>query len=143
MINVSTNGFISLEGAINGNLQGLLPDPAVPNGVIAAWWTDLFTSATGICTAVTGTAPSRRFLVQWSSVAYYANRAADMNFEVALNEAGGSIDLIYQRLAPLPPGYVPTVGLESGTGALGSSICSAANPTCSIVAGNAFRFTPN
>lgn len=142
MVNVSTNGFISLDGVINSSLYGLVPDPARPNGVIAAWWTDLFTSPTGICTAVTGVAPSRRFLVQWSSVAYFANRATDMSFEIAINEVGNSIDLIYQRLAPLPPGYVPTVGLESTSGTQGLSICSTANPTCNVFAGNAFRFNP-
>ena len=142
MLNVSSNGFISLDGTQNGNLQGLVPDPVAPNGVIAAWWTDLFTSATGICTATVGLAPARRFLVQWSSVAYFANRTADMSFEVALNEQGNLVDLVYQRLAPLPPGYVPTVGLESNSGLQGSFLCSGANSTCSLVTGNTFRYTP-
>jgi hypothetical protein len=142
MINVSTNGFISLDGAVNNSLQGLVPDPAPPNGVIAAWWTDLFTSPAGICVATLGAAPARRYVVQWNSVLYYANRASDMNFEVILNESGGAIDLVYQRLAPLPTGYVPTVGLESNTGVQGSFICTTANTSCGVVAGNAFRFTP-
>lgn len=143
MVNVSTNGFISLDGAVDNGLQGIVPDPAAPNGVIAAWWTDLFTSSTGICTATTGAAPARRFLVQWSSVAYFASRSTDMNFEVVLNEQGGFIDLVYQRLAPLPPRYVPTVGLESMSGVQGSFLCTTAGLTCTVAAGNTFRYTPN
>jgi hypothetical protein len=141
-VNVSSNGFLSFDGAVNGNLQGLVPDPAAPNGVIAAWWTDLLTSPAGVCTATVGTAPSRRFVVQWSSATYYGNRTADLNFEIVLHESTNIVELLYQRLAPLPVGYVPTVGMESISGVESTALCSTAGQTCSIVSGNVFRFTP-
>ena len=80
--------------------------------------------------------------VQWSSATYYGNRTADLNFEIVLHESTNIVELLYQRLAPLPVGYVPTVGMESISGVESTALCSTAGQTCSIVSGNVFRFTP-
>jgi len=141
-VNVSSNGFISLDGTVNGNLQGIIPDPAAPNGVIAAWWTDLVTSATGVCAATIGATPYRRFVVQWSSATYYGNRTADLNFEIVLHESTNLVEILYQRLVPLPAGYVPTVGLESISGVQGTTVCSTTGSNCTIASGAAYRFIP-
>jgi hypothetical protein len=142
MVNVSSNGFVSLEASMQAGTQGLIPDPVAPNGVIAAWWVDLRTPAGGVCVATVGAAPSRRFVVQWGGANNYATSAGDMNFEVILNEGTNTVDVLYQRLVPPPPGYAPTVGIESIAGTQANVVCSTANPTCGVAAGSGFRYTP-
>ncbi len=143
MVNVATNGFVSLHPAVFSTLQGIIPDPFAPDAVIAAWWTDLITSTQGVCTMTTGVAPNRRFYVQWGDVDFYSTRTGDMNFEIVLNEGSNIVDLVYSRVAAPPAGYVPTVGIESTNGNNAVVVCRSTDPSCTMVTnGTSIRFTP-
>ncbi len=149
MVNVATNGFMSLQPTMLNNLSGIIPDPALtvpptaPDAVIAAWWTDLVTSPLGICTMTTGTAPNRRFYVQWGDVDFYRSGMGDMNFEIVLNESTNVVDLVYSRVAAPPVGYVPTVGIENNNGTSAMIVCQSTASACTMVTnGTSIRFTP-
>ncbi len=143
MVNVASNGFMSLQPTVYNNLSGIIPDPLAPDAVIAAWWTDLVTSPAGVCTLVTGTAPNRRFIVQWGDVDYFSGRTGDMNFEIALNESTNTVDLVYSRIATPPAGYIPTVGVENNSGSAATVVCRSTDTACTMVtSGTSFRFTP-
>jgi hypothetical protein len=76
--NASTNGFItfgdvSTAGCCEG---GAIPNAATPNGLIALYWVDMITDATGTITyGTTGTAPDRELVVSWNGVRHYSGGA--------------------------------------------------------------------
>ena len=72
---------------------------------------DLFTGPMGVCVATVGVAPSRAVVVEWRDVLLQPARHPQ-DFEVVLNEGSTAIDLLYRVVAPTPPGYQATVGLE-------------------------------
>lgn len=138
-LNVSSNGFISLDGMMNPSLGGTIPSTAQPNGVIAAHWTDLVTSASGVCVYTFGSAPARSTAFTWNDVAYFSDRASRVRFEVVLHE-GDVVELIYSDLAASRGG---TVGLESFDGEEGVSPCTPSpTPLCPARQPLRLRFTP-
>lgn len=138
-VNVSSNGFISLDGMMNGSLGGMIPSPLAPNAVIAAQWTDLVTSATGVCVSTFGAAPTRSVAFTWNDVVYFSDRASRVRFEVVLYESN-VIELVYGDLAASRGG---TVGLESFDGLEGVSPCTPTpTPSCPARLPIRLRFTP-
>ena len=145
-VNVATNGYISFDGMATASTSGALPDPTAPNAVVAPWWTDLRTSASGVCIGTTGTTGSRTFIVQWNSANYYSTTAGNLTFQVRLNESNNSIEFLYNNLSAAPSGYPPTVGIENWEGARADSVCAGSTPGTScagVVSGARYRFTPN
>ena len=145
-VNIATNGFLSLDGMQNADVGGTLPQAAAPNAVVAPWWTDLRAPINSICYATTGATGSRSFIVQWSGVNYYATSAGALSFQVRLNEAGNTIELLYNSLTAPPSGYFVAVGLENWEGTRAEAVCAGndATTTCgAVTSGARFRFTPN
>ena len=139
-IGISSNGWINMTGIGASNLGAFLPDPAAPNGVVAVYMLDLFTSATGVCVATIGAVGSRAVVIQWRDVLFYNPRGTPQDFEVVLNEGSNAIDMLYRVVAPTPPYYQAAVGLESPTGVAGNVVCSGANQSCGVSNGTSFRF---
>ncbi len=48
-----------MTGIGASNLGAFLPDPMPPNGIVAVYILDLFTSATGVCVATAPSAAAR------------------------------------------------------------------------------------
>ena len=143
-LTVSTNGFVVL-GAAPAVLPttGSIPSTFVPNGVVAAQWNDLFTRADGVCLVTAGSVPNRRFVVQWSNVRNYSGGATNvLNFELTLNEADASIDLLYTTMVGA---LTSVVGLENqaGTDAIGGCPAGATSFSCVIPANTRVRFQPS
>src|SRR5439155_4509220 len=92
---VGSNGLIGFGGDVAGAYLNLnLPHPQLPNGFLAPFWDDLDPSRGGSIWAKTvGTAPNRRFVVEWAGVPHYAI-AGDATFEAILDE--GTNDVTYQ-----------------------------------------------
>jgi hypothetical protein len=138
MVNVSSNGWIGLDGMMNASLAGRVTDPTPPNAVVAAQWVDLVTGPPGVCVATVGDAPSRRLAFEWIDVGYYSDRATRVTFEVVLHE-GGAIELLYPRLGGRRDAEV---GVESFDGVDSLSLCMPETPQCPLTSGARVRLTP-
>lgn len=157
-LQVYSNGFISQGAhAPNTTFYGTIPDPTVPNGVIAAYWADLVTGPDGVCSVVVGSAPVRRWIVQWKNAHFYpgavdAGPAGTASFEVIYNESDASFDFLYETITGQPPA-TPTraaVGLEHPNGLDGFAVCAggrtdrtpAATDCTAVTSGTRFRLAP-
>ncbi len=96
---VSTNAVLSFGGCLTNDfspvdLSSALTIPDLP--AIAPFWSDLvFTGAGGIVYQTVGTAPNRRFVIQWNN-ATALNSPGAFNFQVLLDETSGLITFQYQ-----------------------------------------------
>jgi len=120
-VQVSTNGVLGLAGLTSTYSNVALPDPGPPNAAIYPLWDDLYLDAnSSIRTTVLGSAPDRRFVVEWRNVAFYANTSLRIDFEVVLDQGGGIV-LQYRHVTddPMVRGASATIGLEDATGSTG------------------------
>ncbi|WP_433205451.1 carboxypeptidase regulatory-like domain-containing protein [Dactylosporangium sp. CS-047395] len=125
---VSTNGLITLD---NPNLvqeypvneSYPIPSPNGPSGVIAPFWDDLeIDASSSVRTATVGTAPNRRFVVEWRNATMWSDHSARLTAEAILGE-DGSISFGYQGLdTALERGAEATVGIADATGSTGSVV---------------------
>jgi len=152
---VSSNGMVSIMSFDGGEatITGTIPTATAPNGLIAAYWADLVMGPDGVCAVTVGSAPSRRFILQWSNGLFYSGMTAmptagSANFEIIYNESDASIDFIYGTITGQPAG-APTraaVGIENLAG-MGLAICPGGRtgvaPECTAVtSGTRFRLAP-
>ena len=156
-LQVYSNGFISqtAEDPIM-TFGGTIPSASRPNGVIAPYWVDLFTGADGVCAVVVGSAPIRRWIIQWKNASFYSGRSGaprvgTASFELIYNESDGSMDFIYEALEGHPTGSAVTiaaVGVEHPNGVDAFVVCPGGRrggvaPECTAVAtGTRFRLAP-
>jgi len=157
-LQVYSNGFIS-QMAIDPTMAigGTIPDSRPPNGLIAPYWADLVTGTDGVCSVVVGSAPIRRWIIQWKNARFYTGEtsmpvAGTASFEVIYNEADASMDFIYETITGQPMN-APTraaVGLEHPDGSLAFVVCPGGRidatpraPDCtSVTTGTRFRVVP-
>lgn len=136
MVNVSSNGFMSLAPTLSSSLSGSIPSTLSPNSTIAPQWGDLVTGTSGICLGTVGAAPSRRWVVQWSGVRNYPS-SGSLNFEVILHEGTGIIDFVYGTMSGA---QTRTVGIENPSGTTAVGGCG--GTSCLITNNTRLRFTP-
>jgi hypothetical protein len=141
-INVSTNGWLSFEPVIRTNLRGIIPDPTVPNAVVAPFWTDLVTGPGGICVATVGLAPSRQLVIEWTDAQLFSSRGSPLRFEAVLFETTGQINFYYDTVAPVPDTEYVAVGLENPTGVAAHVNCNGSN-VCTVGSGGRIAWVPN
>lgn len=123
---VSTNGLLSFRDVTSvASTNGAIPSISGSSGVDLAlypFWTDLVVDAnSSVRTEVVGTAPSRKFLVEWRNVAFYSDSTKRVTFEVQLGE-DGTITFAYGDILAgdaLETGGTATVGIENGSGLRG------------------------
>lgn len=99
---INNNGFILLDWS--RPCDGFHADAAIPNenvplgaAQIAPFWDDLFTGG-NVYYEIVGTAPHRRFIVQWHQKNHYNNGASDpgsVTFELILDETTNNISFQY------------------------------------------------
>ncbi|MBE1484730.1 PQQ-dependent sugar dehydrogenase [Plantactinospora soyae] len=116
---VSANGFVSFVDPVSAQpVNGGLPDAERPNAAVYPFWDDLYVRAdSSVRTAVTGTAPERRFVVEWRNVGLYGSTSARLSFAAALAE-NGEIVFDYRDLdtGGRERGDSATVGIENAAG---------------------------
>jgi subtilisin family serine protease len=92
---ISSNGFLTLgsNAGATAFANAAIPTSAVPNGVIAPFWDDLYPGATGsVHAGVAGSPGSRVLHVEWFNVPHFSlSGSGTATFEVALHEATGEI----------------------------------------------------
>jgi hypothetical protein len=100
---INNNGFLLVgwDRPCDGFHHDLsVPNESVPieTGQVAPFWDDLFTGG-NVYHAVVGTAPNRRFVVQWDEKNHYDNGSSDpgtVTFEAILDEATDAISFQYR-----------------------------------------------
>ncbi len=137
----SSNGFLTmLPGSSNGCCTGR-PIPSVdsPNGIIAGWWEDLDPPelGSGLYYETRGTAPNRRFIVQFTDVQHFPS-GNPVTFQYKLFEGSNLIEVHYAA-AP-SDGGTHSAGVENQDGTLGTQYYFG---TASLGTPRAVRYTPS
>jgi N-acetylneuraminic acid mutarotase len=128
VIHISTNGNLHF-GAPNDYWPGAsgacLPSssPYVPQAMIAPLWYDFVVTNTdtlqvGVYTDITGIAPNRTYVVEWSNVWRYQQPNVYTTFEALLQE-NGQITFQYQSFNGGLTASDGVVGIQDSTGTIG------------------------
>ncbi|MCA9243732.1 MAG: hypothetical protein KDA32_07265 [Phycisphaerales bacterium] len=139
---VSSNGLIALPPTTEADADDFSNDPipnaAIPNLFIAPLWDDFNPGTSGdVFVQTLGTAPNRRFIVQWNAVPQFNTTSPLFTFEGILFEGSNAIEFRYSNVAPETPAGDYTIGIENGDGTQGFSV-----PGSSITNGSCFRIEP-
>jgi hypothetical protein len=139
-INITTNGWMGMDGMMDASLGGTVPERFEPNAVIAPHWGDDYTRGP-ICVATVGAAPSRKFVVEWNDTYYCCGDDGRVHntFEVVLSEGTGTIDFIYLGMTGA---RAQTTGIEDQTGMNGINACPGGIGSCTPMDGERIRFLP-
>jgi hypothetical protein len=140
-INITSNGWMGMDGNTLASLSGSVPSTSTPNAVIAPHWGDNYTRGP-ICVATVGTAPNRQFVVQWNDTYYCCSDSGTVHntYEVILSEGSNFIDFVYQTMGG---SRAQTMGIEDQSGSMGINACPGGTGTCAPTAGQRIRFVPS
>ena len=115
---ICTNGFITFGNTSGSYTPGSFPNANQPNGVVAAYWTDLYPSSGYYMRYQTvGTAPNRQLIVS-AHLTYYSNRNAWVDYQIILFEGTNKVQTTITS-----QGWTPsaTQGVENHTGTLAAT----------------------
>ena len=121
-VHVASNGLVGFDRSIgNGCCQGhTIPvDSDIPyNNLIAIAWTDLNPAASaGVRYETQGTAPNRKFVVQWNDVPEYWQGPGRVTAQLVLAEGSNDITInTFSNTIVTNPYHVVTQGIENATG---------------------------
>ena len=140
MINICSNGWIGMDGVSNNSLGGTVPSTTTPNAVIAPHWGDDYNTTPGQCVATIGSAPNRKWVLEWSNAHYFGSTTGvSLTYEVILSETTNTIDFVYSTMTGA---RAQTMGLENFTGAIGLNACPGGTGSCMPTTGQTIRFVP-
>ena len=117
---VCTNGYIELgtPASLCSLTNAAIPTTGRPNGAIYAYWDDLFVDAdASIRTQLKGTAPNRRFVIEYRNVRYFGDTTRRIDVSLVLEE-NGQILTQTRNLADdgRERGNSATLGIENAAG---------------------------
>ncbi|HEX5202873.1 MAG TPA: carboxypeptidase regulatory-like domain-containing protein, partial [Actinoplanes sp.] len=126
---INANGVLAFKDPLFfgwiGPVNNELPTPGAegqPDAAVYPQWYDwALDSSSHIATATTGTAPNRKWVVEWRNVYRSGDTATRATFETILGE-DGSITFAYGSIpstSPQAQGSSATVGIENGSGTIG------------------------
>jgi hypothetical protein len=114
---ISASGALSFNGVNPGLTNSCLPYSTYP--MIAVYWEHLH-PAGAVFTQTIGTAPNRRYVVQWNSI-IYSSGSTLIDVRAVLKEGRGDIDVCYVATnsgsSLYDFGVGATSGIQSGAGA--------------------------
>jgi hypothetical protein len=138
MLNASSNGYLNADGFTTNNTYHMmgLPQTASPNLVIAPYWADNYNIGAQ-CFATLGSAPTRRWVAEWSATVPCCTLTAPrFGYEAILHEGTDVIEFLYDdRTRAMPR----TIGIEDEGGMRAVSACPA-GMQCAPTSN--YRFTP-
>ena len=149
----STNGILSFNSGIAStycpwpiNAGTTIPTTSYPMNTIMFPWQDLLPNAGGTAVyGTTGTAPYRKFIVQYCNVAYFSCGAAiGFSGQVVLHETTNIIEMHIMN-KPTCAGWNggrAVQGIQNSTGTIGFAV-PGRNATTWTATNDAWRFTPN
>jgi minor extracellular serine protease Vpr len=127
-IGVSTDGYLMMGGSTTSTgVNQSLPNPTLPNNVVAPFWTAL-RYVTGTPTPTTpltgsllaGQDTSGHYVFEWSDVTTPTG-GGPFTFEAILNPTTGQVRFAYKTLTGSLSGIPVTVGIENSDGTLGAN----------------------
>ncbi len=127
---VSRFGFLAFNGNYLYRSQSRIPEPSLPNDVIAPHWIPSYDSPDYVRYLRGGTAPNRWFVMEWNRQRSYYS--AEFTFQAILHENG---DIVFQYQTMSIPGgsyACQASGIEDSAGTDGLAITS----FCQQVASN-------
>jgi len=112
---IGSNGFITfLAGQSAGCCSGQsLPSAGSPNGLVAAFWHDLYPGPGSIWYGEIGTAPNREFVVEYRAVPHFGG-GNPVTAQIVLSENSNRIEVMCQTCTS--DGGADTQGVEDPTG---------------------------
>ncbi len=144
---VNANGMVMFtepDGFYNNEVT--IPDPAVPNNYIAAFWDNLTISDKGnVMYRTIGTSPNRKCIIQYNNMGFNPFPFLFGTFSVILYETTNIIQVQYRLIldpfSPEPHGASATIGLENADGTAGTLY--AYHREDAVYTGDAISFTPD
>ncbi len=123
-LNVSSNGYITLSSDGLEPYNICIPDISTPDLLITPFWDDLnITGDAAIYSILEGTAPYRRFTVEWYHLRHYPG-IGSITFEVTFYESNNEIRMQYQDTdfgdVTFDLGASATSGIEGPGGTVGT-----------------------
>ncbi|HJQ11044.1 MAG TPA: HYR domain-containing protein [Gemmatimonadaceae bacterium] len=161
-LNVYANGFVQFgpvqtDPANFGFFRGdVIPFPTLPNNIIAFAWTDWSPQRVdgGVRFETRGTAPNRRFLLQFNNVPEYSSRGTGpglLMMQLVLEESTNTITIYTNTMSQTTGGQKITQGIENADGTA-AAFDSIVNPITGVttprvknmfsLTNDAVRFTP-
>ena len=133
-----TSVLLSASGAISFNttnpyitnscLPATSPSSTMP--MLAVYWEHLHVTGGGVYTQMFGTAPNRRYVIQWYGT-HYGGGATYLDVRAVLKEGRGDMDVCYVNTTSGSVSYdlgiTSTSGIMSGTGTFLQYSCNMAN----------------
>ena len=146
-VHVCANGFVEFAGPSTTNCSssnGTIPGTGRPNGAIYPFWDDLVVDVlASIRTELKGSAPDRRFVIEFRNVHVSGNVSQRVDFNAVIFE-NGQVLMQHRNIAEdgRERGNSATIGIEmhTGTVALMYSLNTAVLPVEPTV--NTIRYTP-
>jgi hypothetical protein len=117
-VHVSTNGNVNFLAPNTSVGNAAIPVTGSPNAAIYTFWDDLQVDpAASLRTETVGTAPNRRFVVEWRNVIFFGDSTRRIDVNVVLHENGRVVTQA-RNLADdgRERGNSATIGIENETG---------------------------
>jgi hypothetical protein len=136
-VSVGTNGALLFPSGRSVSFRNPSVAPSEgPAGYVAPFWDDLrlYASSGGrVAHVVEGTAPRRRFGVEWLRLSRFGDPSSQVSFRVWLYEGpAGRIDFEYGPAVSGRRAFDASVGLEAASGASARRIGGGCSPRCSL-----------
>ena len=125
-VNMSSNGFLSFEGAApQGCCSGQNLPSAMTQTIISFAWDDMYTIGATVNYFTTGTAPNRIFVVNYNNVGYCCTSANQATIQIQLYETSGEIRMLSANNNHV--GRTATMGIQDNL--VGSTVVTGRNAT--------------
>ena len=118
---VATNGHVNFNALNTAFTNVSIPSTGTPNAAIYSYWDDLIVDASAsVRTGLLGSAPNRRFVIEWRNVHFFGDATRRIDVNVVLHE-NGQIVTQSRNLADdgRERGNSATLGIENQTGTVG------------------------
>ncbi|MEZ4392564.1 MAG: hypothetical protein R3A48_15865 [Polyangiales bacterium] len=141
-LTISQNGVLGFPTASPSDLNAALPNTVLGDAILPFW--DSLLTPTGVCTAVVGAEPHRRFVVQYNNAQINGVAGSALNFEVVLSESTNAVDVIYHSMTGTgdrPSGSSATIGIQRADGAFFDQVSH--NTAGAVGTGTTIRWTTN
>src|SRR5215475_6810901 len=116
---VSSNGFLTfLSGQSSACCSGQpIPSPGNPNGIVSAFWRDLYPPNGAVYYETQGVTPNRQFILQFQGVPQCCGTSLPATWEIVLSET--SNEILIQYVDAETSGNVASAGIENQSGTIG------------------------